>query len=123
VGNVEAHDVPIGRVADVVVTDGFTGNVLLKGIEGTVAAMSEALGSAEGRTALRRYQPDRSGGAVLLGVDGVVVVGHGSSGPPAVAACIALAADSVRDALLPRLRGTLRSPEEPMGSGDGERHE
>ena len=96
-GNVEGHDVVLGGPADVVVTDGFTGNVLLKGIEGALA-----LAGATGR-----LDPERHGGAVLLGVDGVAVVGHGGSSPRAVASCVELAADTVRAGLLPRLTTTL----------------
>jgi glycerol-3-phosphate acyltransferase PlsX len=96
IGNVEGNDVALGGRADVVVTDGFTGNVLLKGIEGALAA-----------SRAEATDPDDVGGAVLLGVDGVAVVGHGSATPRAVASCITLAADSVRDGLLPRLRETL----------------
>jgi len=84
VGNVEGYAVPLGGVADVVVTDGFTGNVLLKGIEGTI----EALGA-----------PPPSGtraGAILMGVAGVVAVGHGASSAKDVAACIRLAVESRR---------------------------
>jgi glycerol-3-phosphate acyltransferase PlsX len=98
-GNVEAHDVALGGVADVVVTDGFTGNVLLKGIEGALRMTG---------TTPAHLAPERHGGALLLGVDGVAVLGHGASTPRAVAACIGLAADAVRDGLLPRLRATLQ---------------
>jgi glycerol-3-phosphate acyltransferase PlsX len=98
-GNVEAHDVALGGAADVVVTDGFTGNVLLKGIEGALRMTG---------TTPDRLAPERHGGALLLGVDGVAVLGHGASTPRAVAACIGLAADAVRDGLLPRLRATLQ---------------
>jgi glycerol-3-phosphate acyltransferase PlsX len=92
VGNVEGYDVPLGGKADVVVTDGFTGNVLLKGMEGADA---------------------RAGGgglpvsAVLLGVDGVSVVGHGFSDPEAVAGCLEHAARVVREGLMARLRERL----------------
>jgi glycerol-3-phosphate acyltransferase PlsX len=91
-GNVEGHDVVLGGRADVVVTDGFTGNVLLKGIE---AALTSAL------------DPDEHSGALLLGVNGVAVLGHGGSSPRAVASCLRLAADAVRTGLLPRLTETL----------------
>lgn len=97
VGNVEATAVAVGGVADVVVTDGFTGNVLLKGIEGTV----QAIGAGSGP-----YESESSGGAVLLGVDGVVVVGHGASSAAALAACIRGAADAAAG-LLPRVRDAL----------------
>jgi glycerol-3-phosphate acyltransferase PlsX len=93
-GNVEGHDVVLGGPADVVVTDGFTGNVLLKGIE---AALSRA-GAAD---------PDEHGGALLLGVNGVAVLGHGAASPRAVASAVELAADAVASGLLPRLTETL----------------
>jgi glycerol-3-phosphate acyltransferase PlsX len=82
VGNVEGYAVPLGGVADVVVTDGFSGNVLLKGIEGTI----EALGAAP--------PSGTRAGAILLGVAGVVVVGHGASSERDIAACIRLAAEA-----------------------------
>ncbi len=86
VGNVEGFAVPLGGIADVVVTDGFSGNVLLKGIEGTI----EALGAAP-PTGTRA-------GAILLGVAGVVIVGHGASGEDDIAACIRLAVESMPSA-------------------------
>jgi glycerol-3-phosphate acyltransferase PlsX len=109
-GNVESSAVAIGGDVDVVVTDGFTGNVLLKGMEAAVAAVlataADELDPA-GRDVLAavgtRLGPDEHGGAMLLGVDGVVVVGHGSASANAVAACIGAAARAVRDGLVPRL--------------------
>ncbi|HVF06291.1 MAG TPA: phosphate acyltransferase [Frankiaceae bacterium] len=95
-GNVEAHDVALGGAADVVVTDGFTGNVLLKGIEGALRMHADPA-----------VEPDEHGGAVLLGVNGVAVIGHGASTPRAVASCVALAADAVAGQLVPRLTETL----------------
>jgi glycerol-3-phosphate acyltransferase PlsX len=95
-GNVEGHDVVLGGRADVVVTDGFTGNVLLKGVEAALA-----LGGAA------TIDPDDHSGALLLGVDGIAVLGHGGSSPRAVASCVRLAADAVRGGLLPRLTETL----------------
>ena len=95
-GNVEGHDVVLGGRADVVVTDGFTGNVLLKGVEAALAL---------GGTAT--VEPDDHSGALLLGVNGVAVLGHGGSSPRAVASCVRLAADAVRHDLLPRLAATL----------------
>lgn len=81
VGNVEGFDVSLGERADVVVTDGFTGNVLLKGIEGAYAL---AGGELPSETAPRA--------AALLGVGGTVVVCHGASVGRDVASGIALAA-------------------------------
>lgn len=93
-GNVEGHDVVLGGPADVVVTDGFTGNVLLKGMEAALAT-----GGA--------LTPDDHSGALLLGVDGVVVIGHGGSSPRAIASCVGMAADAVNQRLLPRLTESL----------------
>jgi glycerol-3-phosphate acyltransferase PlsX len=93
-GNVEGHDIALGGRADVVVTDGFTGNVALKAIEGALALAGAPAA-------------DREGGALLLGVDGVAVVGHGASSPRAVAACVGMAADAVRTGLVPALRTVL----------------
>jgi len=92
VGPVEGHDVVTGGRADVVVTDGFTGNVLLKGIEAVVAASSAA------------YPPIAVlRAAVLLGVAGTVVVCHGAARGADVASGIALAARLVRDDVVARL--------------------
>ena len=108
-GNVEGRDL-LGDAADVIVTDGFTGNVALKTIEGTAsvagavgdAARSNpvaALGGLLLRPALgglrRQMDPDTTGGAILLGLRGVAVVGHGSSGPEGIANAIRLAARAV----------------------------
>ncbi len=113
-GNVESQAVAIGGAVDVVVTDGFTGNVLLKGMEGAIGAvLAAAVGELDpaGAGALaavvRRLGPESQGGAVLLGVNGVVVVGHGSSSPSAVASCIGAAASAAREGLVPRLTGAL----------------
>jgi len=106
-GNVEGRDLPAG-VADVVVTDGFTGNVSLKLMEGTAktvtaairdAARSNPLATFGGlllRPALgglrRELDPDATGGAILLGLRGVAIVGHGSSGAEGIANAVRLAA-------------------------------
>jgi glycerol-3-phosphate acyltransferase PlsX len=116
-GNVEGRDIPAAR-ADVVVTDGFTGNVSLKLMEGTArlvvgairdAARSNPLAAAGGlmmRPALgglrRELDPDTTGGAILLGLRGIAVVGHGSSSPEGVANAIRLAARSVEQRAVER---------------------
>ncbi len=112
VGNVEGRDVATGDGADVVVTDGFTGNVLLKGIEGAFAMVAAGVdaaspGARDLECALDRLQPERLGGAMLLGVDGVAVVGHGASSPRAVASCVGLAARAVREGLVPRVGAAI----------------
>jgi phosphate acyltransferase len=107
VGNVEGGDLPAGA-ADVVVTDGFTGNVSLKLMEGTArtitgairdAARSNPLASLGGllmRPALgglrRELHPDATGGAILLGLRGIAVVGHGSAAAEGIANAVRLAA-------------------------------
>ncbi|MGI8727443.1 MAG: phosphate acyltransferase PlsX [Solirubrobacterales bacterium] len=111
VGNVEGNALLEGA-AEVIVTDGFTGNVTLKTIEGTAKAVGGAVGEAArsnplamaGGLLLRgslgslreRMDPDATGGAILLGLRGVAVVGHGSAGPEGIANQIRLAAASVR---------------------------
>jgi glycerol-3-phosphate acyltransferase PlsX len=106
-GNVEGRDLP-AAVADVVVTDGFTGNVALKLMEGTARTVAAAVGDAARSNPIaavgglllkpalgglrRELAPDTTGGAILLGLRGVAVVGHGSSGPEGIANAIRLAA-------------------------------
>ncbi|HET9163754.1 MAG TPA: phosphate acyltransferase PlsX [Solirubrobacterales bacterium] len=115
VGNVEGGDLPAGA-ADVVVTDGFTGNVSLKLMEGTARAVTAAIRDAARsnpvagagglllRPALgglrRELHPDTTGGAILLGLRGIAIVGHGSAGAEGIANAIRLAARCVEvDAL------------------------
>ena len=106
VGNVEGRDVGTDR-ADVIVTDGFTGNVFLKSVEGTARMVTritaEALSelSPEARAAAapildevrRRLDPETYGGGHLLGVAGVVVISHGSSKARSVANALTMASD------------------------------
>lgn len=102
VGNIEANDIFRAR-ADVVVTDGFTGNVVLKLLEGFSGFMLELVmrelkahrvdWTGEALEHLRkRVDYAEYGGALLLGVNGVVVIGHGRSDANAVANAISLAA-------------------------------
>jgi glycerol-3-phosphate acyltransferase PlsX len=98
VGNVEGHDVAMGGRADVVVTDGFSGNVLLKAMEGTARLLGDPNA---------RLDPDVLGGATLLGVPGVVVVAHGGARPAGIAAAVRLAAEAVRERLVPRVTESL----------------
>jgi len=107
VGGVEGGDLARGGSADVVVTDGFTGNVVLKAIEGAAEASLERAAAAYGDPApaqnlARDLQAGAHSGAVLLGVDGVCVVGHGSSTAAEVAAYIALAVRVVDEGLIVR---------------------
>ena len=108
IGNAEGRDV-MADVADVIVTDGFTGNVVLKTLEGGVKAVIKALLGAfdadeSTRSASQQlipallplyetFNPDTYGGAVLLGVRGVCVISHGSSRATAIRNAIRVAAD------------------------------
>ncbi|HZQ82588.1 MAG TPA: phosphate acyltransferase PlsX [Gaiellaceae bacterium] len=121
-GNAESRDLLRGA-ADVVVTDGFTGNVALKLLEGTIKELLDALrdeitATATGkiggvliRPAARRLRnqldPDTHGGAYLLGLRGLAVIGHGNSGRRAVANAIRLAARGVEHEVVTRLAERL----------------
>ncbi|MFI5957270.1 phosphate acyltransferase PlsX [Cryptosporangium sp. NPDC051539] len=99
IGLVEGYDVPLGGRADVVVTDGFTGNVVLKTLEGSLVLAG---------TSVARSRYPRA--ATLLGVAGTVVLGHGAAGPTDVADCVALAATAVRAHDHAHLRAALEKP-------------
>jgi phosphate acyltransferase len=125
IGNVEGRDVMSDHV-DVVVTDGFTGNVVLKTLEGAmktvVRALTEAFGSdpsyADAAEALlpalmplyRVLDPDTYGGAILLGVDGVCIIAHGSSSATAMANGIRVAKDMVDSRMVDELRLAISAP-------------
>jgi glycerol-3-phosphate acyltransferase PlsX len=137
-GNVEGFAVGTGE-ADVIVTDGFTGNVFLKVMEGTAdallravreAALSTARAKAGGvllRPALRGLRdaidPEEQGGAFLLGLRRIGVVPHGSFGARGIARAIELAARGVRADVAGRTHarlaaaGALRRPAEPSAAG------
>jgi len=117
-GNVESRALLAGA-ADVVVTDGFTGNVCLKLLEGTIKTLLDALreeiaaglrGKVGGlliRPAARglrsRLDPDTYGGAYLLGLRGLSVIAHGNSSRTAIANAIRLAARGVEHRVVERL--------------------
>jgi glycerol-3-phosphate acyltransferase PlsX len=117
IGNVEGRDL-LSNEADVVVTDGFTGNVTLKTLEGTAkavadtvrdAARSNPVSAAGGlllRPALgglrRAMDPNGVGGAILLGLRGVAVVAHGSSTPEGIANAVRLANRAVTERAVER---------------------
>ncbi len=117
-GNVEGPEVFAGEV-DVIVCDGFTGNVTLKISEGLVETvekllhdeLSSTFGTRVGyilsRQAFRRFRKrvdySEYGGAPLVGVNGLCVVGHGRSSAKAVRNAVAMAARFVGDGLVPRL--------------------
>jgi glycerol-3-phosphate acyltransferase PlsX len=110
-----------------VVTDGFTGNVALKTLEGgmnaLVGALFTAFGSSpeaeEGARLLgpalepmyREFHPDTYGGAMLLGVRGVCMISHGSSNAWAMENAIRTAADMVRAEVVAALTEAVAEPE------------
>jgi glycerol-3-phosphate acyltransferase PlsX len=118
VGNVEGRDL-LAKAADVVVCDGFTGNMALKLLEGTIkttldmfraevtASLRGKLGALLIRPAARsmreRLDPETYGGAYLLGLRGLVVIAHGNSSRRAIANAVRYAARGVRSGVVERL--------------------
>ena len=123
IGNVEGRDVMSTEV-DVVVTDGFTGNVVLKTLEGGMKFFAgkifEAfLANDETRAAAKvllpallplteALDPNTYGGAMLLGIDGVAIISHGSSNALAVLNACRVARDMVNGGLVEALRVAVR---------------
>jgi glycerol-3-phosphate acyltransferase PlsX len=124
IGNVEGKEL-FGGEADVVVTDGFTGNVLMKGSEAVAKLITDRLreelmastltklGGLLARRAFRELRKDLDprevGAAPLLGLDGLVFVGHGRSDGLAMLSAVRLARQSVQVGLLDALRGAIES--------------
>jgi glycerol-3-phosphate acyltransferase PlsX len=117
VGNVEGRDLLRGA-ADVIVTDGFTGNVALKTAEGSLLGLAGLVfavvrepewAAVAGALELRLLEaaapmlPDNTGGAVLLGVQGVCVISHGGSSAGAIVNAIRVARDAVLAGVVARL--------------------
>ena len=121
-GNAEGRDVLEGA-ADVLVTEGFTGNVALKAVEGTIRTLLDSLreeitasttGTVGGllirpaaRRLRKRLDPDTYGGSYLLGLRGLVVIAHGNSSAIAIANAIRLAARGVDHDVVGRLATRL----------------
>jgi glycerol-3-phosphate acyltransferase PlsX len=120
VGNVEGRDV-MKRSADVIVTDGFTGNVTLKTLEGAVLGLAGLVFGvvdepgapwADAADALKvrlleaaaPLLPDNTGGAMLLGVEGVCIISHGSSSAAAIVNAVRVARDCVDADVVSKLR-------------------
>ncbi len=122
-GNVESRQL-LRHAGDVVVCDGFTGNICLKLLEGTITTLMEGIreeivsstrGKVGGlliRPAVRhlrdRLDPDTYGGAYLLGLQGLAVIAHGNSTSRAIANAIRLGARGVEHRLVDRLSERLR---------------
>ena len=127
VGNVEGRELMSGH-PDVIVTDGFTGNVALKTIEGALRAaaglvftiLDSTPEAKEAATVVAPMllqgvtdylDPDTVGGAALLGVDGVCVISHGSSSARAMVNAIGLAVDCVKGGVVERLKQAVAERE------------
>jgi glycerol-3-phosphate acyltransferase PlsX len=131
-GNTESRELLRGA-ADVVVCDGFTGNVCLKLLEGTIKTVLDMLRSEirSGRRARlggllirpaargirARLDPDTYGGAYLLGLRGLAVIAHGNSSRSAIANAIRLAARGVEHDVVGRLRARLPERRPKVGTG------
>ncbi|MHB1930156.1 MAG: phosphate acyltransferase PlsX [Acidimicrobiales bacterium] len=128
IGNVEGRDVMTDDV-DVVVTDGFTGNVVLKTIEGSLRfAMRAVLKAFDADEATKaagevllpallplaaELDPETYGGAVLLGVRGVCVISHGSSSARAIVNAVRVARDAIDADLVGKLAGAVDAGVKP----------
>ncbi len=123
IGNVEGKEL-FGGDVDVVVTDGFTGNIMLKSVEAATKLMVDflrselsatpvtKLGAALAMPALRRLRkkmdPEEVGAAPLLGIDGLVFVGHGRSNAQALVSAIRVAREAVQSHLLDDMRQSIQ---------------
>ena len=123
IGNVEGRDIMTPDV-DVVVTDGFTGNVALKTLEGTMRMIVKELFASIGQPQYKehadalmpalldlysKFDPDSTGGAILLGVDGVCIISHGSSSARAMLNGIKVAKDMVECNMVGLIASALKT--------------
>ncbi|MFI5034831.1 MAG: phosphate acyltransferase PlsX [Acidimicrobiales bacterium] len=122
-GNVEGRDL-IPSPVDVVVTDGFTGNVALKTLEGALrfvfSTLLQVIDTDESTRAAgavlmdhllpvaSRLTPEAQGGALLLGLEGVCVISHGSSNATAIMNALRVAGELVDDAVVAKMREAIR---------------
>jgi glycerol-3-phosphate acyltransferase PlsX len=141
VGNVEGNDIASSRV-DVVVTDGFTGNVALKAVEGAAKVVTGAIRAAVkanpmtmlgGLLLSRRFgqmrhelSQDQVGGGIMLGLRGVAVAAHGDATPVGIANAVRLAQRAVDERMIERTEqalraaGVLRSSETAVSVGSSD---
>ena len=132
IGNVEGRDV-MSDAADVIVADGFTGNVVLKTLEGAMKSVVSALLAAFDSTSEYRaaadvlmpallplyetLDPETYGGAMLLGVDGVCIIAHGSSSQRAIVNGIQVARDMVEADVVGEITAAIRPPSADVDEG------
>jgi len=124
IGNIEGRDIMTDRV-DVAVTDGFTGNVVLKALEGGMRSVISAILQAFGAPGMKEHadallpsllplyaslDPDTYGGAILLGVDGVCIISHGSTGATAMFNAINVAREMVEHDVVDEIRRAISVP-------------
>lgn len=122
IGNVEGRDL-MADTADVVVTDGFVGNVALKALEGGLKAVIKGLLEVFADPAVKPHadallpallplyaqlDPETYGGAMLLGVDGVCIIGHGSSSQRAIVNAIGVAREMVEANVVGEIAAAIR---------------
>ncbi len=128
IGNVEGRDLFSGK-ADVIVCDGFTGNIVLKTGEGLVQAFKNTFAkkSADNwlnkllllnlsltiKNVQKRFDHTEYGGAPLLGINGVLVVSHGSSSAKAIKNAIGIAGDSVKNKLVEAIAEGIKDVNPP----------
>ncbi len=133
IGNVEGRDIMLGE-CDVVVADGFSGNIALKSIEGCgklilstlkrefTSSVSSKIGYLFIRKAIKRMRAqldfDKAGGALLLGLKKPVIKSHGSSKPETIANSIANAAGIYRGKLIPAVEELLSDADFTVGDND-----
>ena len=126
IGNLEGRDL-LPSPADVIVTDGFTGNVALKTLEGSLRFLFDTLlgvfGTDEATTEAAgvllphllplaaEFEPENTGGAMLLGIDGVCVISHGSSTATAMMNAVLLAHECAAGGLADHVAAAVRSVE------------
>jgi glycerol-3-phosphate acyltransferase PlsX len=127
VGNLEGRDL-LPSPADVIVTDGFTGNVALKTLEGSLRFLFDAMlgvfsTNEETKAAAdvllpyllplaAQFEPENTGGAMLLGIDGVCVISHGSSNAVAMVNAVRVAYECATRGLADHVAAAIRPPRE-----------
>jgi glycerol-3-phosphate acyltransferase PlsX len=127
VGNLEGRDL-LPSPADVIVTDGFTGNVALKALEGSLRFLFDAMLGVFGTNdetkaaadvllpyllpMAAEFEPENTGGAMLLGTDGVCVISHGSSNAVSMVNAVRVAYECATRGLVDHVAAAIRPPEE-----------
>jgi glycerol-3-phosphate acyltransferase PlsX len=125
VGNLEGRDL-LPSPADVIVTDGFTGNVALKSLEGALRFIFDTMLGVFGTDAdtkaaadvllphllplAAQFEPENTGGAMLLGLDGVCVISHGSSNAVSMVNAVRVAYECATRGLADQVAGAVRPP-------------